>query len=216
MIYYGNNDYRDYLAHYGVLGMHWGIRRYQPYSYTEGRDGFRKGKEKGDARKLGDIYTTRQNKKRDRYVARETAKVEKAYNKMLKRSDKKIDKYEKKLEKAASAEKKNKISKKLTAERVNRRGNEAKRKIEKSALNHYTYDDVKREKKAVFKHGMKVFRQAMAVNAEVKVTEMVTGTRRRRVGLADVLVTAKAGERNVKTNARIDYENNRKKQRRGN
>lgn len=54
MIYYGNNDYRDYLAHYGVLGMHWGIRRYQPYSYTEGRDGVRKGKEMGAARKLGD------------------------------------------------------------------------------------------------------------------------------------------------------------------
>lgn len=54
MIYYGNNDYRDYLAHYGVVGMHWGIRRYQPYSYTEGRDGVRKGKEMGAARKLGD------------------------------------------------------------------------------------------------------------------------------------------------------------------
>lgn len=54
MIYYGGNDYRDYIAHYGVVGMKWGVRRYQPYSYTEGRDGFRKGKEMGVARKLGD------------------------------------------------------------------------------------------------------------------------------------------------------------------
>lgn len=30
--YYGHNDYRDYyLAHHGIVGMHWGIRRFQPY-----------------------------------------------------------------------------------------------------------------------------------------------------------------------------------------
>ena len=50
MNYYANNDYRDYLSHYGILGMHWGIRRFQPYS-THPRKSGEGGKEVGEARK---------------------------------------------------------------------------------------------------------------------------------------------------------------------
>lgn len=39
-------DYEDYIQHYGVKGMHWGIRRYQPYP-----DGHEGGKEIGEASK---------------------------------------------------------------------------------------------------------------------------------------------------------------------
>lgn len=40
----------DYLAHYGVVGMHWGIRRFQPYSLIPRKSG-KGGKETGAAKK---------------------------------------------------------------------------------------------------------------------------------------------------------------------
>ncbi len=52
--YYGHNDWRDYhLSHHGVLGMHWGIRRYQPYGHGGYDPKGNGGREIGEARYIG-------------------------------------------------------------------------------------------------------------------------------------------------------------------
>ena len=56
---YCNNDYRDYLSHHGILGMHWGRRNGPPYplgagdhSASENKDGWRKSLGGGKNEKL--------------------------------------------------------------------------------------------------------------------------------------------------------------------
>lgn len=46
MDYYALGDMQYVVSHYGVPGMHWGIRRYQPYSVGYQRKGGKNGKER--------------------------------------------------------------------------------------------------------------------------------------------------------------------------
>ena len=69
---YAINNSSAYLAHYGVLGMKWGIRRYQNYDGTYTQKGLKRFREdqakyeraKEDYKKLKAAY--KQHKKLDR------------------------------------------------------------------------------------------------------------------------------------------------------
>lgn len=101
MEYYGNNDWRDYLAlkHHGILGMKWGRRNGPPYplgasdhSASEKKAGWRKSLNDGESASV---------RKKARYVRKESKKVDKYYKKDIKRADKETARAEKKYNKAA-------------------------------------------------------------------------------------------------------------------
>lgn len=65
-IFLDQND--NELEHYGIFGMKWGIRRYQPYS-VRGRSSGKKGKEIGEAAKKK--YSSRDRKKREKEMMKD-------------------------------------------------------------------------------------------------------------------------------------------------
>lgn len=98
MDYYGNNDWRTYLAHHGILGMKWGRRNGPPYplgvsdhSASEKKAGWRKSLGGGESTTI---------RKKARYVSKESKKIDKYYKKDIKKTEKATARAEKKYRKA--------------------------------------------------------------------------------------------------------------------
>lgn len=88
-----------HLAHYGVLGMKWGIRRYQPYPKGEGHKGrFIGEKAKGAAKATGRVVTRAATGAKNRVV-----KAKQAYD--AKAPEREARKAERQAERAESKEK---------------------------------------------------------------------------------------------------------------
>ena len=78
MIYYGGNDYRDYLSHHGIVGMKWGHKNGPPYPLDAG-DHSASEKKAGWRKSLNSRSAGRVVKKAAKAVAKATAKGAKKF-----------------------------------------------------------------------------------------------------------------------------------------
>ncbi len=172
MNYYAIGDNTFCISHHGVIGMHWGIRRYQPYSIGYQRKGNHTGKELGEAKKSrAEKKAEQQEKKLSKYKEYHTRKIDSQIDKLNDAYYNKTDKYGSRWKSVAGAANRAQIrrsEKGLDSTPTNgetKRADRALRKYKekeieyytkkgeleatKSALMKYTYDDMIKENRYV-------------------------------------------------------------------
>ena len=146
-MYSYNPYYERYLAHYGVLGMHWGIRRYQPY--THGQKGIFKGlkkKKRADIKSLKKdlrAYKKQGNEAGIKSVKSQIKDIKKNYKLDIANLKKQFrtenyNAYKEKIAQSGSYNQVDKIKKELTPEQLNMATNRlnAEAAFNASAVNH--------------------------------------------------------------------------------
>jgi len=146
-MYSYNPYYERYLAHYGVLGMHWGIRRYQPY--THGQKGIFKGlkkKKRADIKSLKKdlkAYKKQGNEEGIKSVKSQIKDIKKNYKLDIANLKKQFrtenyNAYKEKIAQSGSYNQVDKIKKELTPEQLNMATNRlnAEAVFNASAVNH--------------------------------------------------------------------------------
>lgn len=147
MDYYGNNDWRDYLAHHGILGQKWGTRNGPPYP-LDGSDHSASEKKAGWRKSLGDGSDSSIRKK-NRYVKKESKRIEKSYKKDIKRADRaerrSAKKYNKSVEKGSRSSER--LKEKYNDARIDSEALKRTKSLELERVRNMTLKDIKDEKK---------------------------------------------------------------------